>query len=286
MRYLRILAITLWGALATASLSAQEKYEMRYKDTVRTYTMFIPETVKEGSPLIVHTHGYGSKTRWREDLNEAAARRGYAVCYPDGAPDTKGKDGWFVDYPTQSNMDRHEELFFAALLDEVCGRFGLSRDNVFMAGFSNGGDLCYQLAYTDPDLFKAYASVAGLTFKYAYDNFKLTEPVSFIEIHGNDDHTSMWGGDHLNTGGWGPYIPVPLAVAALAANNRCFSMETRSFPTLSDPGRMVNVTTYSDSPSGKDVVLYEVEGGPHSWHRKDLDTGEVICEFFERAIKK
>lgn len=272
--------------LAGAAAETPEKYTMPYADTVRTYTMYIPENIKPGAPLVVYTHGYGSKTRWRKDLNTVADANGFAVCYPDGAPDTRGKDGWYVGYPPQSNMAQNEEDFFQALLDTVCPRFNLSRENVFMAGMSNGGDLCYQLAYTRPELFKAYASVAGLTFEWMYNERKLTIPVPFLEIHGNADKTSMWEGDHLNTGGWGAYIPVPLAVAAVAANNRCTTIETETFPTLEDSTRMVTRTVYGNAPSGMDVVVYEVEGGPHSWHAKDVPTSEIIWKFFEATMKE
>ncbi|MCI2108344.1 MAG: alpha/beta hydrolase-fold protein [Bacteroidales bacterium] len=279
-----IIITTLLLLVAACSMaSAQETYEMKYKGSVRTYCMYIPQSAKADAPLIVYTHGYGAKKSWRENLNAAAERHGFAVCYPMGSPDVKGKLGWFVAYPSQSNMDRHEEKFLAALLKEVCKRFNLSRENVFLTGMSNGGDLCYQIIYTKPDLFKAYASVAGLTFEYAYKN-KLTKPVSLLEIHGNNDHTSMWTGDHENTGGWGPYIPVPLAVAAIAANNRCTTMSSESIPSLSDPARKITITTYDGSPSGKEVVLYEVDGGTHCWHDKDIDTGEIILRFFESTL--
>ncbi len=281
-----IIALALFGA-GVLTLQAQPKTRetMAYGDTVRTYTMYIPQNIRKDAPLVVYTHGYGSKKRWIKDLNEAADAHGFAVCYPDGAPDDRGKDGWFVGYPLQWHMDRNEEDFFEALLNEVCPKYNLSRENVFMAGMSNGGDLCYQLAYTRPNLFKAYASVAGLTFEWMYNERKLTEPVHFMEIHGNNDMTSMWQGDHENKGGWGAYIPVPMAVAAVAANNRCTTMVTDTFPTLADSTRMVIRTVYGNAPSGKDVVVYEVQGAKHSWHAKDLPTSEIIWKFFEATMK-
>lgn len=280
----KIILITILLLSVCFMALAQDAYKMKYKGAERIYYMFIPESAKAGAPLVIYTHGYGSKTFWREDLNAAAERHGFAVCCPVGAPDTKGKAGWFVGYPSQSNMDPHEEKFFAALSDEVCRRFNLSRENVFLTGMSNGGDLCYQIIYTKPDLFRAYASVAGLTFEYAYKN-KLTKPVALLEIHGDNDHTSMWGGDHENSGGWGAYIPVPLAVASIAANNRCTVMKTSSTPSKADPKRSIDITSYSGAPSGKDVILYKVEGGKHSWHDKDVDTGEIIISFFSRYVK-
>ena len=261
-----------------------EKEQFVYGDTVRTYTMYIPDSLKAGAPLVVYTHGYGSKSRWLDDLNKVASSEGFAVCYPDGAPDDRGKDGWFVGYPTQWHMDQNEEDFFAALLDEVCTKHMLSRENVFMAGMSNGGDLCYQLAYTRPGLFKAYASVAGLTFEWMYNKRKLSEPVHFLEIHGNADKVSAWQGDHENKGGWGAYIPVPLAVSSIAANNRCTTMCSESFPTLSDSTRIITHTVYGNSPSGRDVEVYEIAGAGHSWHKKDLPTAEIIWQFFKRML--
>lgn len=282
-----IIAFAIFGAgVLTLQAQPQTKETMAYGDTVRTYAMYIPQNITKDAPLVVYTHGYGSKKRWIKDLNEAADAHGFAVCYPDGAPDDRGKDGWFVGYPPQWHMDRNEEDFFEALLNEVCPKYNLSRENVFMAGMSNGGDLCYQLAYTRPNLFKAYASVAGLTFEWMYNERKLTEPVHFMEIHGNNDMVSMWQGDHENKGGWGAYIPVPMAVAAVAANNRCTTMETDTFPTLADSTRMVIRTVYGNAPSGKDVVVYEVQGAKHSWHAKDLPTSEIIWKFFEATMKE
>lgn len=271
---------------ATVQSPCVEKYEMAYGDTVRTYSMYIPENSGTGLPLIVYTHGYSSRpaNRIRPDLNDAAARYGFAVCYPDGSPDSKGKDGWNVGYPSQKGMTVDESDFFEKLLDEVCSRFSLSRDNVFLTGMSNGGDLCYQFVYTSPRLFRAYASVAGLTFENVYLTRRLTASVPFLEIHGTADKTSMWYGDHADTGGWGPYIPVPLAVSAIASNNRCTVLAVDTVPSVPGSQRLVTRSVYSGSPSGADVVLYRIDGGAHRWGTDDLPTSDIICRFFSRYL--
>lgn len=271
---------------AVAQVAAPEKESFEFDGKTRTYTMYQPENVTAGAPLVVYVHGYGSKTRWLADLNAAADRHGFAVCYPDGLPDSRGKDGWKVGYPPQESLVIDEAAFFRKLLDEVCSKYNLSRENVFCAGMSNGGDLCYQFAYTDPTVFRAYASVAGLTFECTYLPYKLTLPVPFMEIHGTADKTSMWGGDHENTSGWGAYIPVPLAVAAIAANNRCTVVATDTVPSLPESGKTVVRTVYSGAPSGADVVLYRIEGGKHSWAKKDIETSEIIWNFFEPYVSK
>lgn len=261
-----------------------EKYTMAYADTIRTYRMYMPPSVGNGAPLVVYAHGYGSTTRWRNDLNMVADSCGFAICYPDGVPDSRGNDCWKVGYPSQKSMVIDEADFFRQLLDEVTARFGLSRVNVFLAGWSNGGDLCYQFAYTDPTLFRAYGSVGGLMYEEMYNNNTLTAPVPFIEIHGNADEFAIWQGDHLNTGGWGAYIPVPLAVAAVAVNNRCTTMTTNTFPTKCNAYRPVTRTIYGGAPSGCEVIVYEIEGGKHSWADTDVDTSKILWNFFSRYI--
>lgn len=284
---IRILSLITIALLAVNANGANpEVYSFMYGDSVRTYTMSVPDSLDESRPLIIYTHGYGSSHRHqRQDLNRGAEIYGFAVCYPDGTTDSNGKKGWNVGYPSQQSMDIDEADFFEALIKEVCQRFGLSRENVFLTGMSNGGDLCYHFMYTRPELFKAYASVAGLTFTWVYLQHRLTSPVPFMEIHGTADKTSMWNGDPCNTGGWGPYLPVEMAVSAIACNNRCTSVTTSSIPVMPESTRRVTRYDYTGSPDGADVTLIEIEGGPHKWNDGDIDTGTVVCEYFSQFLR-
>ena len=78
--------VSFLATLGLFSLSAVAQtlpaYNMEYGDTVRTYSMFIPEGIGKNAPLIVYTHGYSTKpaNRVRTDLNEAAAEHGFVVC--------------------------------------------------------------------------------------------------------------------------------------------------------------------------------------------------------------
>lgn len=277
-----ITAASVICALSTAFAATPERSSLNFGDTVRTYSMYLPDNLGKNAPLCIYLHGYGSNSRWREDLNSAADRHGYAVCYPDGAPDSKGKDGWNVGYPPQYNMPDNDIDLMKALIRDVCTKYALDTANVFCTGHSNGGDLIYKIIYTEPDIFNAYASVAGLTFSNVYLEKSISAPVPFIEIHGTADKVSMWNGDPGNTGGWGAYTSVPAAVGAVATANRCQSYLLENVETKPDATHTVARHTYSDSPSGCDVVLYEVADGAHTWHDKDIDTGEIILSFFDR----
>lgn len=288
MKNRTLIALLLWllpSVIMFAQSEQPQKYEFKSEGGKRTYAMYLPANLKPGAPLLIFTHGYNSKSRWKKDLNKVADKEGFAVCYPDGYPDSKGKDGWNVGYPAQKGMKIDETKYFKDLKKEVCKRFNLSTENVFMTGMSNGGDLCYQLAFTAPGLFKGYASVAGLMFDEVYLNNKMPQPVPFMEIHGNADKTSYWEGDPEGKGGWGCYSSVPVAVGVMASANKCRYIETEEFPTLRDPNRKVIKKTYKGSPYGYDVEVYEIEGGPHSWSDKDVPTAELVWGYLSKFVK-
>ena len=99
------------GCISAAAQPA-EKQTLVYGDTTRTYRMYLPQGIRQGAPLVVYTHGYGDKHRWLDDLNRVSDKYGFAICYPDGAPDDLGVEGWFVGYPPQWHMPKNEEDFF------------------------------------------------------------------------------------------------------------------------------------------------------------------------------
>ena len=88
----------------------------------------------------------------------------------------------------------------------------LNKLNCFLCGMSNGGEMCYLTALQRPEEFTAYGSVAGLTMEWFYRKYSMRKAVPFLEVHGDADKTSRWEGDPDNTGGWGEYIAVPIAV--------------------------------------------------------------------------
>ena len=61
-------------------------------------------------------------------------------------------------------------------------------------------------------------------------------------------------------------------------------MATDTFPAKSDASRLVTRTTYGGAPSGCDVIVYEIEGGKHSWADQNVDTSKILWYFFSRYI--
>ena len=262
-------------------------YTMRSGGTERSYKLHLPQGLPQGAPLVVVLHGYGGNNDpGRFGLNAAADRHGFAVCYPQGAKDGRGKTCWNAGYPFQADMAVDDVEFITQLVRHLQKKHGLSRRNVFCTGMSNGGEMCYQLAAQRPRLFAAVAPVSGLMLEWLYKADDSTHPVPLFEIHGTADRTSAWEGDLDNKGGWGAYVAVPMAVHYWAAKNKCTGMQTDTIPGRTpENGRKVIAHRFTGGTGGSEVWLYEIVGGKHSWGEQDIDTGEELWKFFSKFVK-
>lgn len=267
-----------------------ERYTMKNQGLEREYYLYRPEGLKAGAPLVIVLHGYGgSALKGKKAMMDIADRNGFAVCYPQGIKDPKGKPGWNVRYPSQEGMKTDDVKFLIALSKELQKKFDLSPKNTFLTGMSNGGDIIYLIAMRAPKAFKAMASIAGLQFNWMETEYSYKHPLPFMEVHGTQDHTSEWLGDPENKGGWGAYIPVPAAVSRIIAVNGCTEEYVTELPRREGRNQVTLYQFKAGRPAVKggrptEVWLYKVEGGNHSWSDKDMDTCSEIWRFFSQWI--
>ena len=72
-----------------------ERYTMKNQGLEREYYLYRPEGLRSGAPLVIVLHGYGgSALKGKKAMMDVADRNGFAVCYPQGIKDPKGKPGW------------------------------------------------------------------------------------------------------------------------------------------------------------------------------------------------
>ncbi len=253
---------------------------------MRRFDIFLPEGIKPDAPLVFYLHGYGGRIYRNNPMVETASREGFAVCIPQGLRDPKGKPSWNVGYPFQEGWKVDDVKSLSKMAAYVQKRYHLSQENTFLTGMSNGGEMCYLMAYSKQKAFRAVAPVAGLTMVWMYRDLEACKPIPLFEIHGTEDRTSEWTGDLDNRGGWGAYMPVPLAVGYWVAKNRCTKEETERVEGLNkENGHYIIKHRFTDSSTGCDVWLYEVVGGKHSTHTEDIKTGDEIWNFFKKYVK-
>lgn len=291
LQYIIIFTIAVFTTFLAAANNPTEKADYRkYTCTIdgieRTYKLYLPAHIKPNAPLIFVLHGYGGTY----DLdfvgfNEAADRHGFAVCYPQGAKDGRKHNCWNVGYPFQEDMEIDDISFLCKLAKRLQKEHNLSRRNTFCTGMSNGGEMCYLLAYARQSTFKAVAPVAGLTMEWMPKTYKRTRPIPLFEIHGTEDRVSEWSGDLENKGGWGAYIAVPDAINYWVKRNGCNKLKAEHLPLKTADSHKV-ISIKQTAPNGKNSVwLYEIVGGEHTWGEKDLDTPEEIWKFFSTFVK-
>lgn len=266
------------GAFAqvfTTEFEGQERY----------YKIYLPKDLKPDAPLVMVLHGYGAKIEHVENkgFSEAADKYGFAVCYPQGSKDGRGNTCWNVGYPFQADMKVDDAAFLCSLAAKLQKEYNLSKRNTFCTGMSNGGEMCYLLAYCSQKTFAAVAPIAGLTMAWMPEEFKKPARIPIFEIHGTEDRVSEWTGDLENKGGWGAYIPVPDAVHYWVKRNGCTREIVEEMPIKGKKGHKVIAHRFVGKKNTPQVWLYEVVGGVHSWFNEDIDTADEIWKFFEQV---
>lgn len=284
--------ISLFALLAicfTASAGTTKTETITDQGISRKYYLYLPDNLPTGAPLVFILHGYGGSAESylnNTSLTFKALAEEYkvALCYPQATSDPKNKNGWNVYYPWQIDAMKIDDCeFICNLAKHLQTTYNLSAKNTFLTGMSNGGEMCYLMAYRKPNEFAAIASMAGLTLIEMADRHNYTTPVAFMEVHGTGDKTSRWEGDATNQYGWGAYLPVPVAVGAVAAANKCMYEQTTELPQIKNK---VILHRYYGSPSGKEVLFYEVRNGGHNWATDSFDSCRVIMEFFDKYTTK
>lgn len=296
MKYLRkhpaakglLAALFLVAALvcrAQTTATQTPDYTLRSGGVERTYKLHLPEGLPAGAPLVIVLHGYGGNNDpARFGMNETADRHGFAVCYPQGTKDGRGKTCWNVGYPSQADMTVDDARFLTELVRHLRKGHGLSRRNVFCTGMSNGGDMCYLLASRCPEVFAALGPVAGFLSVEILRSDSNPHPIPLFEIHGREDTTTRWNGDLTNADGWGAYVSIPTAVNYWAAKDKCLASRIDTLPRR--PGDLqVIAHRHTGGTDGAEVWLYESVGGKHSWKNTGVDTGEELWRFFSKYVK-
>lgn len=289
-KIIRILSLSVLFSFISLMLSAQNirEYKIKHAGTERSYWLYLPEN-HDDAPLVLCLHGYGGKAEgYRPELLEVAKENGFALCYPQGEKAPKGKTGWNVGYPAQEGMKTDDVDFVCDLVRHLQKTHGLSRKNTFYSGMSNGGEMCYILAMQRPEVFSAYATIAGLTMQWLYKGYTPKKAVPIMEVHGTADKTSMWEGDPYNKGGWGAYISVPHAVGVWVAQARCTHEVTEELPLIRNKvilhKYMGGEPAWEGGPA-VEVRLYEIVDGKHSWGLGDMDTCREMWKFFSMYMR-
>tara|TARA_B100000963_G_scaffold327246_1_gene314854 strand:+ start:4695 stop:5591 length:897 start_codon:yes stop_codon:yes gene_type:complete len=250
----------------------------------RVYYIYLPKNLPANAPLVMVFHGYSGdalNTQQTTKFNQLADQNGFAVCYPQGLIDRKKNAFWQVGYSFHKDFKVDDVKFVSKLVQKLQTKFKLSRKNVFMTGFSNGGDFCNLLSCEREGLFNAAAPIVSCFMEEFFSKCQMAKPIPTFMLNGTEDPITFWNGDMENTQGYGPYLPTQ---AMLNFRLQQIQYENVIRDTIRSPdlneNTLIAIEKYSSALSNNQIWMYSYLKGGHGYPNY-LNLEEEIWNFFE-----
>lgn len=276
----------------------------------RTYRVHIPLSHNKTKPvpLVIVLHGGGGTSEKMVKLtlggfNKLSDQEGFFVVYPDGI----GKNWNDGRSKEETKYRAHKEKindtgFISALIDYFIKVYNINPKCVYVTGISNGAIMSYRLACELSDKITAIAPVDGNLSQNFLPMCSPSKPISVLVINNVKDPLVPWNGGNI-TGPFGlkklgKVLSVAQTIEYWIKHNKCSPSPTITEEPDKDPkdGTRVRREEYSGGEDGTEVILYEIEGGGHTWPggyqylpaiiigktSKDIDANEVIWNFFKK----
>lgn len=237
----------------------------------RRYTVVLPKVPQKSAALLIVFHGSnqtGEKMRAFSGnvFDELAQEHGFVVVYPDGYKGHWNDARLSSNFPTRkAGID--DVVFTKTLIHEIQAKNDIDINKVYLAGYSNGGQMVIRLIHEWPYPF-AGAMIIAATQPVAANFLAVSRETSLpiLLIHGTSDPIVPYNGGMASLWGWnprGPGLSARQTARYYAQRNHLDSRPTMS--TL-EQGRKngLTVTVEEYSETGKYPVKFvSIEGGGH-----------------------
>jgi polyhydroxybutyrate depolymerase len=244
-------------------------FAMEHDGRQRTTRIYPAHRRSVAAPLIFVLHGGGGSASSMELLtrgafNHIADREGAVVVYPEGV-DRHWNDG--RDLPETAARENVDDVgFILALVEEVAGQHSLDRGRIFATGISNGGFMSMRLACDAAETFAAVAPVTAVLSEKLGASCAPSRPVSIMIVNGTEDPLVPWAGGMVKVLG----VSRGAVWSAERTFERWLELDACGRPgearTDNDPADKTVVVVHNARCKGEiDVLLYEIQGGGHTW---------------------
>lgn len=270
----------------------------------RTFIYHVPSNLKKNPKLVILYHGSNMKAFMMQIFSGhefdllADQDQDAIIVYPQGFKNNWNDCRKNAPFPAKElNID--DIGFTEKLIAYFKEKYQIDTDNVFAAGFSNGGQMVIKLANTRASLFKGYAVISAN--RPTDDNNECTalqQPVSMIYFSGKKDPIVPFEGGSTILDGkdFGKVVSseqnsvywIQAAQCNATAVSSKIFVNTAKFVTARQ-------TDYSSTVTGKKVTYVEIEDGGHTIANsnfripiskmgnmnKEVDAPQIIWDFFK-----
>ncbi len=284
---------------------AVSRHTLQMEASNRSYTVVLPKVPPKSAPLLLVFHGSnqtGEKIRAFSGnvFDELVQEHGFVVVYPDGYKGHWNDARISSNFPTRK-AGTDDVGFTKALIDEMMTKNDIDGKKVYIAGYSNGGQMVIRLIHEWPYPF-AGAVLIGATQPDAANFLAPSRETSLpiLIIHGTADPIVPYNGGIASL--WG-FNPRGLGLSAretahyYAQRNHIESKPTTTM--LEHEGKNVlEVTVEEYNELGKcPVKLVSISNGGHvvpNPYKKaafllgktatHLNSAELLWDFFHRQV--
>jgi len=232
----------------------------------RSYRLFVPATYDGHTPLplVLQLHGSGGTAAGQErtsGFEGIAAREGFAVASLQAE-----RGAWNVPI----HDDRPDDVSYVGhVIDDIASNLCTDASRVYATGMSGGARMSSLLACKLNARIAAIAPVSGLRWTAPCSG----RAIPVLTFHGLADQRNTYDG-HADRGDeW--VESVPEALAGWAGYNGCDPKVI-----FEDPEGPLSTMRYAGCRDGVEVRIIRIDGLGHAWTRKEVDTTEVMWQFF------
>jgi polyhydroxybutyrate depolymerase len=276
------------GAAAQSGPTAKAR-TLRVERVERSYMLYVPTGYQPShpAPLVLVFHGAGGYPRQMARATRftlLAEREGFVVAYPAGL-DRRWNDG-------RRFFASDDIGFVRALLDTLGHELSIDPRRIYATGISNGAMFSYRLACDLPGVLAAIAPVAGAMPAAIASQCAQAVPVALVAFQGTEDRLVPYSGGNV-ANHRGEVMSATTSVERWATASGCTGTPAvTNEPDRVADGTRVTRSTWTGCRNGRDVLLYTIEGGGHTWPggpgwagllgrtSRDLDATTTIWSFF------
>lgn len=300
----------------TSDAKAQVRL-LDYHESVdgRSFLVHLPQTYQSSNPtpVVIVFHGLGmngTSVRGLSAMDITAEKNGFITVYPDGVGG-RWNDG------VQPGGGADDVTFVSDMLDAMAKKYRIDSRRIYACGISNGGFFVQKLACELSNRIAAIGVVAASAGANVCARCNTHRGMPVVFFLGTDDPIIPREGQSKELGKLGDALGltelgiknIDSTVAKVggimtadeagefwAKNNGCAAhARPESIPDRDTrDGCRVSRDTYGGGIGGSDVVIYDIEGGGHSWPGgmgfvakdiigrtcNDINASDIMWQFF------